>query len=107
MGEAPSFAHEEATAFARPRDRGCRRPAGGGRRIGAARAPMAALARAVMDLGAAGAMIAPPGALGGGPRHRRLFPAPAPRPIGADVPFVLAASPQADGVPAGRGDLVR
>ena len=54
---------------------------------------MAALARAVMDLGAAGVMIAPPGALKGDDGIVGYFRDCA-EAIGADVPFVLQDSPR-------------
>jgi 4-hydroxy-tetrahydrodipicolinate synthase len=65
MGEAPKLAHEEAVAFAR------RVVARAGKLpvvVGVSApglASLAALTKAVMDLGAAGVMIAPPGGLKG------------------------------------------
>jgi 4-hydroxy-tetrahydrodipicolinate synthase len=65
MGEAQKLAHDEAVAFARRViERAGRLPVVVG--VSAPGfAPMAALTRAVMDLGAAGVMIAPPGGLKG------------------------------------------
>jgi 4-hydroxy-tetrahydrodipicolinate synthase len=97
MGEAPKLAHEEATAFAR---RVIARAAGLPVVVGVSApgfAPMAALARAVMDLGAAGVMIAPPGGLKGDDGIVGYFQDCA-EAIGADVPFVLQDFPQANGL---------
>jgi 4-hydroxy-tetrahydrodipicolinate synthase len=97
MGEAPKLAHEEATAFAR---RVIARAAGLPVVVGVSApgfAPMAALARAVMDLGAAGVMIAPPGGLKGDDGIVGYFQDCA-EAIGADVPFALQDFPQANGL---------
>jgi 4-hydroxy-tetrahydrodipicolinate synthase len=97
MGEAPKLAAEEAVAFARrviarvgklPVVVGVSAPGF---------APMASLARAVMDLGAAGVMIAPPGGLKGDDGIVTYFQ-DCVEAIGADVPFVLQDYPLANGL---------
>jgi 4-hydroxy-tetrahydrodipicolinate synthase len=96
MGEAPKLAHEEAVAFAR------RVIARAGRLpviVGVSApglASMATLTRSVMDIGAAGVMIAPPGGLKGDDAIVTYFQNCA-EAIG-HVPFVLQDFPQANGV---------
>jgi 4-hydroxy-tetrahydrodipicolinate synthase len=96
MGEAPKLAHEEAVAFAR------RVTARAGRLpvvVGVSApglASMATLTKAVMDIGAAGVMIAPPGGLKGDDAIVTYFQNCA-EAIG-NVPFVLQDFPQANGV---------
>jgi 4-hydroxy-tetrahydrodipicolinate synthase len=95
MGEAPKLDGEEAVAFAR------RVIVGAGTLpvvVGASApgfAAMARLARAVMDLGAAGVMIAPPGGLKGDDRIVD-YVGQCVEAIGANVPFVLQDFPQAN-----------
>jgi 4-hydroxy-tetrahydrodipicolinate synthase len=97
MGEAPKLAHEEAVAFAR------RVIARAGKLpvvVGVSApgfAPMAALTRAVVDLGAAGVMIAPPGGLKGDAGIVGYFQNCV-EAIGADVPFALQDFPLANGL---------
>jgi 4-hydroxy-tetrahydrodipicolinate synthase len=96
MGEAPKLAHEEAVAFAR------RVTARAGRLpvvVGVSSpglASMATLATAVMDIGAAGVMIAPPGGLRGDDAIVAYFQNCA-EAIGS-APFVLQDFPQANGL---------
>ncbi len=97
MGEAPKLAHEEAVAFAR---RVIARAAALPVVVGVSApgfAPMAALTRAVMDLGAAGVMIAPPGGLKGDAGVVGYFESCV-EAIGAEVPFVLQDFPLANGL---------
>jgi 4-hydroxy-tetrahydrodipicolinate synthase len=96
MGEAPKLAHEEAVAFAR------RVIARAGRLpvvVGVSSpglASMATLTGAVMDIGAAGVMIAPPGGLKGDDAIVAYFQNCA-EAIGS-APFVLQDFPQANGL---------
>jgi 4-hydroxy-tetrahydrodipicolinate synthase len=96
MGEAPKLAHDEAVAFAR------RVIARAGRLpvvVGVSApglASMATLTKAVMDSGAAGVMIAPPGGLKGDDAIVAYFQNCA-EAIGS-APFVLQDFPQANGV---------
>ncbi len=96
MGEAPKLAHEEAIAFVR------RVIARAGKLpvvVGVSApglAPIAALTKATMDLGAAGVMIAPPAGLKGDDAIVTYFQNCADA-IG-DVPFALQDFPQANGV---------
>jgi 4-hydroxy-tetrahydrodipicolinate synthase len=96
MGEAPKLSHEEAVTFAR------RVIARAGRLkvvVGVSAqglASMAALTKAVMDLGAAGVMIAPPGGLKGDDAIVSYFQN-CTEAIGS-VPFVLQDFPQASGL---------
>jgi 4-hydroxy-tetrahydrodipicolinate synthase len=96
MGEAPKLAHEEAVAFTR------RVIARAGRLpvvVGVSApglAPLAALTKAVMDVGAAGVMIAPPGGLKGDAAIVAYFQQCA-EAIGS-VPFALQDFPQANGL---------
>ena len=96
MGEAPKLDHEEAVAFAR------RVIARAGRLpvvVGVSApglASMATLTKAVMDIGAAGVMIAPPGGLKGDDAIVTYFQNCA-EAIGS-APFVLQDFPQANGV---------
>ena len=74
MGEAPKLAHDEAVAFAR---RVIARAGALPVVVGASApgfASMEALTRAVMDAGAAGVMIAPPGGFKGDDAIVALFP---------------------------------
>jgi 4-hydroxy-tetrahydrodipicolinate synthase len=96
MGEAPRLAHEEAVAFARrviasagplPVVVGVSAPG---------LASLAVLTKAVMDLGAAGVMIAPPAGLRGDDAIVTYFQSCADA-IGR-VPFVVQDFPQANGV---------
>jgi 4-hydroxy-tetrahydrodipicolinate synthase len=96
MGEAPRLAHEEAVAFARrviasagplPVVVGVSAPG---------LASLAALTKAVMDLGAAGVMIAPPAGLRGDDAIVTYFQSCADA-IGR-APFVVQDFPQANGV---------
>jgi len=96
MGEAPRLAHEEAIAFAR------RVIARAGKLpvvVGVSApglAPLAALTKAMMDLGAAGVMIAPPGGLKGDDAIVAYFQNCV-EAIG-NVPFALQDFPQANGL---------
>jgi len=96
MGEAPKLAHEEAVAFAR------RVIARAGQMpvvVGVSApglASLSALTKAVMDLGAAGVMIAPPGGLKGDDAIVTYFQN-CTEAIGT-VPFVMQDFPQANGV---------
>jgi len=96
MGEAPRLAHEEAIAFAR------RVIARAGKLpvvVGVSApglASLAALTKAVMDLGAAGVMIAPPGGLKGDDAIVAYFQNCV-EAIG-NVPFALQDFPQANGL---------
>ncbi len=96
MGEAPKLAHEEAVAFAR------RVIARAGKLpvvVGVSApglAPITALTKATMDLGAAGVMIAPPAGLKGDDAIVTYFQNCA-EAIG-DVPFALQDFPQANGL---------
>jgi 4-hydroxy-tetrahydrodipicolinate synthase len=97
MGEAPKLAQDEAIAFTR---HVIARAAGKPVVVGVSSpgfASMAALTRAVMDLGAAGVMIAPPGGLKGDDGIVGYFQSAA-EAIGADVPFVLQDYPLANGL---------
>jgi 4-hydroxy-tetrahydrodipicolinate synthase len=96
MGEALKLAHEEAVAFAhRVIARAGRLPVVVG--VSApGLASMATLTKAVMDIGAAGVMIAPPGGLKGDDAIVAYFQNCA-EAIG-NVPFVLQDFPQANGV---------
>jgi 4-hydroxy-tetrahydrodipicolinate synthase len=96
MGEAPKLAHEEAVAFAR------RVIARAGRLpvvVGVSApglASLAALTQAVMELGAAGVMIAPPSGLKGDDAIVTYFQNCV-EAIG-EVPFALQDFPQANGL---------
>jgi 4-hydroxy-tetrahydrodipicolinate synthase len=96
MGEAPRLAHEEAVAFARRviASAGPLPVVAGVSASGLA--SLAALTKAVMDLGAAGVMIAPPAGLRGDDAIVTYFQNCADA-IGP-VPFVLQDFPQANGV---------
>jgi 4-hydroxy-tetrahydrodipicolinate synthase len=97
MGEAPKLAQDEAVAFTR---RVIARAGGKPVVVGVSSpgfASMAALTRAVMDLGAAGVMIAPPGGLKGDDGIVGYFQS-AVEAIGTDVPFVLQDYPLANGL---------
>jgi 4-hydroxy-tetrahydrodipicolinate synthase len=97
MGEAPKLDTGEATAFARQVIKRCGQlPV-----IVGVSAPgfaaMRALARSVMDAGAAAVMIAPPGTVRTDDQVAGYF-AQAVAAIGDDVPFVIQDYPQASGV---------
>ena len=97
MGEAPKLDTEEAIQFSRRVIRRCGRlPV-----IVGVSAPgfaaMRALARGVMDAGAAGVMIAPPGTVRSDDQIVSYF-AQAVEAIGRDTPFVVQDFPQASGV---------
>jgi len=97
MGEAPKLDTEEAIQFSRRVIRRCGRlPV-----IVGVSAPgfaaMRALARSVMDAGAAGVMIAPPGTVRSDDQIVSYF-AQAVEAIGQDTPFVVQDFPQASGV---------
>jgi len=96
MGEAPRLAHEEAIAFAwRVIARAGKLPVVVG--VSApGLASLAALTKAVMDLGAAGVMIAPPGGLKGDDAIVAYFQNCV-EAIG-NVPFALQDFPQANGL---------
>jgi 4-hydroxy-tetrahydrodipicolinate synthase len=96
MGEAPKLAHEEAVAFAhRVVARAGNLPVVVG--VSApGLAPLVALTKAVMDLGAVGVMIAPPGGLKGDDAIVTYFQNCA-EAIG-NVPFALQDFPQANGL---------
>jgi 4-hydroxy-tetrahydrodipicolinate synthase len=96
MGEAPKLAHEEAVAFAqRVVARAGKLPVVVG--VSApGLASLAALTKAVMDLGAAGVMIAPPGGLKGDDAIVTYFQNCV-EAIGK-VPFALQDFPQANGL---------
>jgi len=97
MGEAPKLDTAEAIAFSRRVIARC----GALPVIVGVSAPgfaaMRALARSVMDIGAAGVMIAPPGTVRTDDQIVAYF-AQAVEAIGADVPFVVQDYPQASGV---------
>jgi 4-hydroxy-tetrahydrodipicolinate synthase len=96
MGEAPKLAHEEAVAFAR---RVIARAGGMPVVVGVSSpglAAMAALTKAVMDIGAAGVMIAPPAGLKGDDATVTYFQNCAEATGGA--PFAMQDFPQANGV---------
>lgn len=96
MGEAPKLTHDEAVAFARRVLARTDRPV----IVGVSSAglvPLATLTRAVMDAGAAGVMIAPPGHLRTDAEIRRYY-AQAVEAIGDDVPWVLQDFPFGTGV---------
>lgn len=98
MGEAPKLTAEESLAFARRVMKAVhgRVPVIVG--VSAAGfAAMASLTRHVMDLGAAGVMIAPSAALRTDDQITGYY-ADAVEAIGADVPFVLQDYPQTTGV---------
>lgn len=97
MGEAPKLTHAEAVALTR---QVVRRANGLPVIVGASSpgfASMGALAKDVMDAGAGGVMIAPPGTLKTDDQIVTYF-ANAVEAIGADVPFVLQDYPYASGV---------
>src|SRR5437763_4707960 len=97
MGEAPKLTHAEAVALTR---QVVRRVNGLPVIVGASApgfAQMAGLAKDVMDAGAGGVMIAPPGTLKTDDQIVTYF-ANAVEAIGADVPFVLQDYPYASGV---------
>jgi 4-hydroxy-tetrahydrodipicolinate synthase len=95
MGEAPKLAHEEAVAFARRVARAGKLPVVVGVSVPGL-AALAALTTAVMDLGAAGVMIAPPGGLKGDDAIVTYFHNCV-EAIG-NVPFALQDFPQANGL---------
>jgi 4-hydroxy-tetrahydrodipicolinate synthase len=97
MGEAPKLDTEEAIGFSRRVIKRCGKlPV-----IVGVSAPgfaaMRALARNVMDAGAAGVMISPPGAVRTDDQIVAYF-AQAVDAIGADIPFVIQDYPQGSGV---------
>jgi 4-hydroxy-tetrahydrodipicolinate synthase len=97
MGEAPKLDTEEAIGFSRRVIQRCGKlPV-----IVGVSAPgfaaMRALARSVMDAGAAGVMIAPPASVRTDDQIVGYF-AQAVEAIGTDVPFVIQDYPQASGV---------
>jgi len=97
MGEAPKLTHQEAVALTR---QVVRRVNALPVIVGVSSpgfASMAALTKDVMDAGAGGVMIAPPGTLKTDDQIVTYF-AQAAEAIGADVPFVLQDYPYASGV---------
>ena len=97
MGEAPKLDTGEAIAFSRRVIKACGRlPV-----IVGVSAPgfaaMRALARSVMDAGAAGVMIAPPGTVRTDDQIVAYY-AQAVEAIGTDIPFVIQDYPQGTGV---------
>src|SRR3954471_15521083 len=97
MGEAPKLTHAEAVALTR---QVVRRVNGLPVIVGvssAGFAPMAALAKDVMDAGAGGVMIAPPGTLKTDDQIVTYY-ANVVEAIGADMPFVIQDYPYASGV---------
>src|SRR5947209_19588504 len=97
MGEAPKLTHAEAVALTR---QVVRRVNGLPVIVGASApgfAQMAALTKDVMDAGAGGVMIAPPGTLKTDDQIVAYY-ANAVEAIGADVPFVVQDYPYASGV---------
>jgi 4-hydroxy-tetrahydrodipicolinate synthase len=97
MGEAPKLDTDEAIGFSRRVIRRCGKlPV-----IVGVSAPgfaaMRALARSVMDAGAAGVMIAPPASVRTDDQIVGYF-AQAVEAVGTDVPFVIQDYPQASGV---------
>src|ERR1041385_4032714 len=97
MGEAPKLTHQEAVALTR---QVVRRVNGLPVIVGASApgfAQMAALAKDVMDAGAGGGMIAPPGKLKNDDQIVNYF-SQAVEAIGPAVPFVLQDYPYASGV---------
>ena len=97
MGEAPKLTHQEAVALTR---QVVRRVNGLPAIVGASApgfAQMAALAKDVMDAGAGGVMIAPPGTLKTDDQIVTYY-ANAVEAIGDDVPFVVQDYPYASGV---------
>jgi 4-hydroxy-tetrahydrodipicolinate synthase len=97
MGEAPKLTHAESVALTR---QVVRRVNGLPVIVGASApgfAQMAALAKDVMDAGAGGVMIAPPGTLKTDDQIVTYF-ANAVEAIGPNVPFVLQDYPYASGV---------
>src|SRR3954453_15921311 len=97
MGEAPKLTHAEAVALTR---QVVRRVKGLPVIVGASApgfASMAALAKDVMDVGAGGVMIAPPGTLKTDDQIVTYY-ANAVEAVGDDVPLVLQDYPYASGV---------
>ena len=97
MGEAPKLTHAEAVALTR---QVVRRVDGLPVVVGVSApgfAQMAALSRDVMDVGAGGVMIAPPGTLKTDDQIVTYY-ANAVEAIGRDVPFVVQDYPYASGV---------
>jgi 4-hydroxy-tetrahydrodipicolinate synthase len=97
MGEAPKLTHAEAVALTR---QVVRRVNGLPVVVGVSApgfAQMGALAKDVMDVGAGGVMIAPPGTLKTDDQIVTYY-ANAVEAIGADVPFVVQDYPYASGV---------
>jgi 4-hydroxy-tetrahydrodipicolinate synthase len=97
MGEAPKLDHEEALAFSK---RMIGRAGGLPVVVGVSApgfAAMRSLARGVMDLGAAGVMIAPPSSLRTDDQIVTYY-RQASEAIGADVPFVIQDYPLSIGV---------
>jgi 4-hydroxy-tetrahydrodipicolinate synthase len=96
MGEAPKLTHAEAVAVARQ----VVRRAGVPVVVGVSApgfAAMAELSKAVIDLGAAGVMIAPPSTVKSDDQIVGYYDNAA-EAIGRDVPFVIQDFPQANGV---------
>jgi 4-hydroxy-tetrahydrodipicolinate synthase len=97
MGEAPKLAHEESLAFAR---RVVRRAGRLPVVVGVSAsgfAAMRALAHGVMEAGAAGVMVAPPGSLKGDDAVVAYYDAVA-EALGPGVPLVIQDYPLATGV---------
>src|SRR5690349_13047113 len=97
MGEAPKLTHAESVALTR---QVVRRANGLPVVVGVSSpvfASMAALSKDVMDAGAGGVMIAPPGTVRTDDQIVSYF-ASAVEAIGSDVPFVLQDYPYASGV---------
>src|SRR5436305_9637730 len=97
MGEAPKLTHAEAVALTR---QVVRRVNGLPVIVGASApgfAQMAALTKDIMDAGAGGVMIAPPGTLKTDDQIVTYY-ANAVEAIGSDVPFVVQDYPYASGV---------
>jgi 4-hydroxy-tetrahydrodipicolinate synthase len=96
MGEAPKLTHEESVALTRQVVQRAKIPV-----VVGVSAPgfasMAQLARAVMDVGAAGVMIAPPSTVKTDDQIVAYY-ANATEAIGRDVPFVIQDYPLASGV---------
>lgn len=106
MGEAPKLTHEESLGFARQ----VVRRAGRLPVVVGVSAPgfaaMRGLAHGVMELGAAGVMIAPPGSLKGDDAAVAYY-AGAAEALGPDVPWVIQDYPLATGVVMSPGVIRR
>lgn len=106
MGEAPKLTHSEALTVVRA----TLARAGGRPVIVGVSAPglaaMGELARAVMDLGAAGVMVAPPGALRTDDQIASYYDSVV-ETLGADVPVCLQDYPLTTGVVISPGTLMR